>query len=271
MPDAVTEAVPSGAEAPLPLVEPTAEVVTVCRSADAMLDFYTRVLGLRQRALMGRPGAGIYRLTAGRSVLQLADAGRKPPSGDGGATGVAELTVAVDDIDGVLERAGARASATSSDRLTVWRTEDPDGNAVRVVAGQGLTDSPCRLHVSLAAVDVDATLSFYRQALRLPAATAGDPLLADPTGALAGDMRIGVRPAPPGATPFEHGPWAATGLRYLVGVVRDANDFHATLASRGVPFAMDLRHDGPKDAFAVADPDGTWFEFVSMAAKGADR
>ncbi|HVF73538.1 MAG TPA: VOC family protein [Acidimicrobiales bacterium] len=261
MPDAVTTA------EPLPLVHPATEVVVVCRSAPAMVDFYTRVLGFRERTLVGRPGAGIYRLTLGRSVLQLADAGKRVPDNDGGGVGLAELTVAVHDIDEVLGRALARGAEETVDGVTVWRATDPDGNALRVMAGDGLTESACRLHVSLAAADPAATLDFYRRRLRLPEATAGDPLLADDEGVLAGDMRIGVRPAPQGASPFADGPWAAAGLRYLVGFVHDAPALHATFSGRDIRPVMDLRNDGSKDAFAVADPDGTWFEFVSLSGK----
>jgi PhnB protein len=106
-------------------------------AADA-IDFYTSVLGARERMRMPMPGGrvGHAELTLGDSMIMLAD--ESPQSGSRGPRSVGgspvNIFVYVDDVDAVFERAtaaGAKTRQEVEDRFYGDRAgqfEDPFGH-----------------------------------------------------------------------------------------------------------------------------------------------
>ena len=88
--------------------------------ADAAIDFYTKVLGAKERMRMSAPGGkvGHAELEIGDSLVMLADAfpemGGQTPKGLGGTP--VTVMVYVDDVDAVFDRA-IKAGATEDRKV----------------------------------------------------------------------------------------------------------------------------------------------------------
>lgn len=126
-------------------------VVIRVRDMDAMLRFYTDVLGCRL-AKVNAP-LGLYHLRAGLSMIDLIDAGGElgraggtlPPGPGGGGRNVDHLALRITPFDEAAIRAHLAAEGVTAsdagvrfgaggDGLSLYVT-DPEGNVVELKAG----------------------------------------------------------------------------------------------------------------------------------------
>lgn len=113
----------------------------VVRDIDAMLVFYRDTLGLPLTADMPMPGAHMWRIGCGTTVIKLVKlnnipADGNPPGGIGGATGLRYFTISVSNLaeaTAACEAAGyavVRKPVEIRPGVTISIVADPEGNWV---------------------------------------------------------------------------------------------------------------------------------------------
>ncbi len=129
----------------LQLKEPALHVGLVTDNGERMLDFYTRVLGLKLVAEVGLPDLGVvHKLRCGHSVLKLLvldqpAASANPGGGFSHATGYRYLCMNIINIDEVVHacREDGRVISVEIKEIRsgvkAAMIEDPDNNAIELM------------------------------------------------------------------------------------------------------------------------------------------
>ncbi|MFD8219794.1 VOC family protein [Streptomyces sp. NPDC059697] len=116
-------------------------------SADeALVEFFAAVFELERLPVVGSGSGVVHRLAAPGTQIKVMVPSRRPASAEQAGpffhlTGVRYLTMYVNDLDGIVERAVARGGRVPHGPMEVGpgvliaALQDPDGNAMEVVDG----------------------------------------------------------------------------------------------------------------------------------------
>lgn len=254
----------------LDLTKPTLDVGIVAHHVDDMRRFYAGVLELGSVPPIPVRGGEVVVHQVGTSTVKLWCTDAPPPIDEGGldaAIGYRLLTLALPDVDGVLDRA-RDAGVTGIERRTFGEGDgavavaflhDSDGNALELV---GLPHAEPAIQVGLTVRDLDATTAFTTEALGLPAhpVTMFDDIESHPVSFGSTTLKYWHRGD---GLPVHTGPIQdRAGIRYITAQVASVADAVATLQARGVPVVMEPTEAGASTVAFVADPDGNWIELL---------
>jgi len=129
----------------LELTKNALDIGVITRNAEAMVEFYHKVLGLPLESVIPMPSGGtMHRLKAGNSLLKIVQLNNPPahdaaPGGIPAATGCRYWTLYVRDLAAAVahcEQAGRRiavAPKTIRPGVAIAMVEDPDGNWVELL------------------------------------------------------------------------------------------------------------------------------------------